>query len=90
MKSVAFASALLAATVSANPTPTEEQPPSKRSSLPSVTASGNGRAPQLLHNMAYLLTSFLFNSILDRKYSILCSRYRLPAWRFVQLGRSVG
>ncbi|KAJ0119088.1 glycoside hydrolase family 72 protein [Diaporthe amygdali] len=41
MKSVAFASALLAATVSANPTPTEEQPPSKRSSLPSVTASGN-------------------------------------------------
>ncbi|KAL1867695.1 1,3-beta-glucanosyltransferase [Diaporthe australafricana] len=41
MKSFALTSALLAAAVSANPTPTEEQPPSKRASLPTVTASGN-------------------------------------------------
>ncbi|KAI3395495.1 hypothetical protein diail_1281 [Diaporthe ilicicola] len=41
MKSFALTTALLAAAVTANPTPTEEQPPSKRSSLPTVTASGN-------------------------------------------------
>lgn len=41
MKSFALTSALLAAAVSANPTPTEQEPPSKRASLPTVTASGN-------------------------------------------------
>ncbi|KUI72642.1 1,3-beta-glucanosyltransferase gel1 [Cytospora mali] len=41
MKSFAITSAILAAAVSANPTTTEEQPPSKRASLPTVTASGN-------------------------------------------------
>ncbi|ROV98163.1 hypothetical protein VPNG_08598 [Cytospora leucostoma] len=41
MKSFAVTSVLLAAAVSANPTPTEEQQPNKRASLPTVTASGN-------------------------------------------------
>ncbi|KUI55372.1 1,3-beta-glucanosyltransferase gel1 [Cytospora mali] len=41
MKSFAITSAMLAAAVSANPTPTEEQQPNKRASLPTVTASGN-------------------------------------------------
>lgn len=41
MKSFALASALLTAAVTANPTPTEQEPPSKRASLPTVTASGN-------------------------------------------------
>ncbi|KKY30506.1 putative glycoside hydrolase family 72 protein [Diaporthe ampelina] len=41
MKSFVITSAFLAAAVSANPTPTEQEPPSKRASLPTVTASGN-------------------------------------------------
>lgn len=41
MKSFVVTSAILAAAVSANPTPTEEQKPNKRASLPTVTASGN-------------------------------------------------
>lgn len=41
MKSVAFALGLLATAVHADPTPTEKEPPSKRASLPTVTASGN-------------------------------------------------
>lgn len=49
MKSFALTSALLAAAVSANPTPTEQEPPSKRASLPTVTASGNGKATQFLN-----------------------------------------
>lgn len=44
MKTFAIASAVLAAltAVSATPTKTLEQPPSKRASLPAVSASGNG------------------------------------------------
>ena len=44
MKSYAFVStvAALAGLVAATPTPTDPEPPSKRSSLPTVTASGNG------------------------------------------------
>lgn len=42
MKSVAFALGLLATAIHADPTPTEKEPPSKRASLPTVTASGNG------------------------------------------------
>ncbi|KAF3760498.1 family 72 glycoside hydrolase [Cryphonectria parasitica EP155] len=41
MKTSALALGLLAAVAHADPTPTEEQPPSKRSDVPSVTASGN-------------------------------------------------
>ncbi|ROV96280.1 hypothetical protein VMCG_07716 [Cytospora schulzeri] len=41
MKSFALTSAMLVAAVSANPTPTEQQQPNKRASLPTVTASGN-------------------------------------------------
>lgn len=54
MKSFALTSALLAAAVSANPTPTEQEPPSKRASLPTVTASGNGR-PYLITQLRALL-----------------------------------
>jgi hypothetical protein len=42
MKSLALLP-LLAALGAANPTPTEPEPPSKRSSLPTITASGNGK-----------------------------------------------
>ncbi|CAN8105979.1 unnamed protein product [Discula destructiva] len=41
MKTSALACGLLAAAVRANPTPTEQDPPSKRASIPTVTASGN-------------------------------------------------
>lgn len=45
MKTSTILSALAALTaVSATPTKTEKQPPSKRASLPTVTASGNGRS----------------------------------------------
>lgn len=53
MKSFALTSALLAAAVSANPTPTEQEPPSKRASLPTVTASGNGKASHFLNYTLY-------------------------------------
>jgi 1,3-beta-glucanosyltransferase GAS5 len=46
MKSYAFVSALtaLSGIASATPTPTEPEQPHKRSSIPTVTASGNGMA----------------------------------------------
>lgn len=56
MKSFALTSALLAAAVSANPTPTEQEPPSKRATLPTVTASGNGTAFHVLDPTRCLLT----------------------------------
>lgn len=44
MKTSAILSALAAVTaVSATPTQTDKQQPNKRASLPTVTASGNGR-----------------------------------------------
>lgn len=45
MKTFALAAAALAAltAVSATPTKTELQPPSKRASLPAVSVSGNGK-----------------------------------------------
>lgn len=44
MKTFAIVSALAAVgLVSASPTPTEQQKPNKRASLPTVTASGNGK-----------------------------------------------
>lgn len=49
MKSFAVTSAMLAAAVSANPTPTEEQQPNKRASLPTVTASGNGKTNSITY-----------------------------------------
>lgn len=45
MKTSSILSALAAVTaVSATPTKTEKQQPNKRASLPTVTASGNGKA----------------------------------------------
>ncbi|PSR78685.1 Glucanosyltransferase-domain-containing protein [Coniella lustricola] len=41
MKTSSLTLGLLAAVATADPTPTEQEPPSKRSSLPTVTASGN-------------------------------------------------
>lgn len=44
MKASAFASAIAAiGAVTASPTPTEQEPPTKRASFPTVTVSGNGK-----------------------------------------------
>lgn len=84
MKSFALTSALLTAAVTANPTPTEQEPPSKRASLPTVTASGNGRVSHLNH-ICVLLTCLL-RSFLVRKRPVLRPRHRLSAWWIVQPG----
>lgn len=89
MKSFALTSALLTAAVTANPTPTEQEPPSKRASLPTVTASGNGMVSQLL-DYIYILLICLPYSFLGRKRPVLCPRHRLSAWWIVQPGRPAG
>lgn len=66
MKSFALTSALLTAAVTANPTPTEQEPPSKRASLPTVTASGNGKVFQL-RDHSFVLLICLVHSLLGRK-----------------------
>lgn len=69
MKQFAFVSALAAlGTVSASPTATEKEPPSKRASLPTVTVSGNGKPALMGLSICNALTS---RSLLGRQGSLL-------------------
>lgn len=84
MKSFTFMSALAAASiVNAGPTPTENELPKRADSLPTVTASGNGKTARHLHwtcGKHYLGgNSLTWNSILDWKRPLLHSRNRLSA-----------
>lgn len=66
MKTGALLSAL-AAIGSVSATPTKKDPPSKRSNLPAVTASGNGASPTSLVILIYCKQLLIINSLLGRQ-----------------------
>ena len=86
---LAHALAAVAGLVQALPTPTKQEPPSKRGSLPAVAVSGNGVSGRAFSFSMRILT-FSCYSFLEGQDPVLHPRRRLPTGWFLGRGGPPG